>query len=214
MLVVIGGLVALGAVLVVFAESVLLEVDERIYFDWLDAGRAVDRWGPDALNTLGQPIPAIVIAVLVSLFTLRCRIVALAYPMAVVAGGFANLVLSWVTHRLRPPDSAHAGEFNSYPGGHSIQLPLLLLILPLVVYVITENKIAARVTGFLAVGVWGLAWVDTIRTGGHWPTDQLAGFLIALALLIVVYSLAGDVTRHEGCDCSMQPDQQPTSLHR
>ncbi len=205
--IIITALVFLGGLVVVFAESWLLEIDERLYFDWLEAGNDVDRWGPQWLNSLGQPLPAILIAVGVSLLTLRCRIVSIAYPLAIVAGGLANVVLSWSTHRLRPPLSAHAGEFTSYPGGHSIQLPLLLLILPLVVHVITGSTIVRNITAVGALSVWGLAWADTVRTGGHWPIDQLAGFLIAIALLIVVYSVARDATQHEGCsDCTMNAE--------
>lgn len=199
---VIAAVVAIGGLIVVFAEDWLLSIDERLYFDWLEAGNDVDRWGPAWLNRLGQPVPAIVIAVAVSMLTLKCRIVSIAYPAAIVGGGLLNVTLSWITHRLRPPQSAHAGEFTSFPGGHSIQLPLLLLILPLVIHVITGSKLARNLTAVVAVSVWGLAWIDTIRTGGHWPTDQLAGFLIALALLIIVYSVASDATHHDSCDGS------------
>lgn len=201
------GAVAVGAILVIVAESWVLKLDERLYFDWLEAGSDVDRWGPDWLNRLGQPVPAIVIAVAVSLMTLRCRIVAIAYPLAIVVGGLVNVTLSWITHRLRPPSSTHAGEFTSYPGGHSIQLPLLLLILPLAAYVVSERVWVRNLTGFLAAGVWAIAWLDTIRTGGHWPIDQLAGLLIAASLLVVVYSLARDVHQHESCDdCALAPE--------
>jgi len=208
----IASVVAVGALVAIFAEGWLLRIDERLYFDWLDAGQDVDRWGPDWLNRLGQPIPAVVIAVVVSLLTLRCRVVSIAYPAVLVAGGLTNVVLSWVTHRLRPPRSVHAGEFTSYPGGHSIQLPLLLLILPLVVYVITNNKLARNLTAIAVIGIWGVAWIDTIRTGGHWPIDQLAGFLIAIALLIIVYSAASDALHHESCDsCDIDGDDARVS---
>jgi len=192
--------VAIGALLVIFAESWVLEIDERIYFDWLEAGQDVDRIGPEWFNTIGQPIPSITIALLVSLMTLRCRVVAMAFPLAIVAGGLANLTLSWLTHRERPPFSAHAGEFTSYPGGHSIQLPLLLLILPLAIYLVSGSKLARNVTAILAVSVWAVAWTDTVRTGGHWPIDQVAGLFIALSLLIVVYSVAHHATHHGSCD--------------
>ena len=36
--------------------------------------------------------------------------------------------------------------------------------------------------------IWFIAWADTVRTGGHWPIDQVAGLLIAISLLTVVYS--------------------------
>ncbi|MFQ5556977.1 MAG: phosphatase PAP2 family protein [Acidimicrobiales bacterium] len=205
--------VGAGALLAIFAESWLLEIDEPLYFDWLGAGEDVRRYGPDSLNRLGQPLPAIALAIVVSLATLRCRVVSIAYPAVIVVGGLTNVVLSWITHRLRPPRSTHAGEFTSYPGGHSLQVPLLLLALPLAVYVMTDSKLARNVTGVSVTIVWAVTWVDTIRTGGHWPTDQVAGFLIAMALLIVVYSVAGDALRHESCDsCRLGSEISPTPL--
>lgn len=196
------GLVAIGGLLAIVAESWLLEIDEPLYFDWLDAHQDNARWGPDWLNSLGQPIVIIPLSVAIGLATLRCRIVALAWPAAIIGGGLANLVLSWVVHRERPPLSAHAGEFTSYPGGHSIQLTLLLGMLPLAVDVVTDSRLAGRITAVLAAGVWFVAWADTVRTGGHWPIDQVAGLLIAAALLTVVYSAARRELQHDSCeDC-------------
>ncbi len=115
----------------------------------------------------------------------------------------SNLVLSRVTHRERPPLTAHAGEFTSYPGGHSIQLTLLMGMMPLAVHVLTGNRSAMRVTAFAAAGVWFVAWADTVRTGGHWPIDQLTGLLIASSLLAVVYSASQSPDQHESCvDCA------------
>ncbi|MEM7285713.1 MAG: PEP/pyruvate-binding domain-containing protein [Actinomycetota bacterium] len=183
-------LVAVGGLLAIVAESWLLEIDEPIYFDWLEAREDNDRWGPGWLNNLGQPIVIIPLSVAIGLATVKRRIVALAWPAAIIGGGLANLVLSWVVHRERPPFSAHAGEFTSYPGGHSIQLTLLMGMVPLAVEVVSESRLAGRVTAVLAAGVWVVAWADTVRTGGHWPIDQVAGLLIALSLLTVVYSAA------------------------
>ena len=205
------GLVALGGLLAIVAESWLLEIDEPIYFDWLEAREDNDRWGPGWLNNLGQPIVIIPLSVAIGLATLRCRIVALAWPAAIIGGGLANLVLSWVVHRQRPPFSAHAGEFTSYPGGHSIQLTLLMGMLPLAVDVVTDSRLAGRITGVLAAGVWFVAWTDTVRTGGHWPIDQVAGLLIAISLLTVVYSAANRERQHDSCeDCRHRVDH----MHR
>lgn len=200
-------LVAVGGLLAIVAESWLLEIDEPIYFDWLEAREDADRWGPGWLNNLGQPIVIIPLSVAIGLATLRCRIVALAWPAAIIGGGLANLVLSWVVHRQRPPFSAHAGEFTSYPGGHSIQLTLLMGMLPLAVDVVTDSRLAGRITGVLAAGIWFVAWADTVRTGGHWPIDQLAGLLIAISLLTVVYSAANRERQHDSCeDCRHRVD--------
>lgn len=190
------GLVAVGGLTAIVAESLLLEIDEPIYFDWLEAREDNDRWGPGWLNNLGQPIVIIPLSVVIGLATLRRRIVALAWPAAIIGGGLANLVLSWVVHRERPPFSAHAGEFTSYPGGHSIQLTLLMGMLPLAIEVVTNSRLAGRVTAVAAAGIWFVAWTDTVRTGGHWPIDQLAGLLIAVSLLTVVYSAANRSREH------------------
>lgn len=200
-------LVAVGGLLAIVAESWLLEIDEPIYFDWLEAREGNDRWGPGWLNNLGQPIVIIPLSVAIGLATLRCRIVALAWPAAIIGGGLANLVLSWVVHRQRPPFSAHAGEFTSYPGGHSIQLTLLMGMLPLAVDVVTDSRLAGRIAGVLAAVVWFVAWADTVRTGGHWPIDQVAGLLIAISLLTIVYSAANRERQHDSCeDCRHRVD--------
>lgn len=200
-------LVGIVALLVVFAESWVLEIDEWLYFDWLEAGRDVDRFGPEWFNLIGRPIPSITIAVAASMMALRCRVVAMALPAVIVLGGLTNLALSWLTHRARPPFSNHAGEFTSYPGGHSIQLPLLLFIMPLAVHLFTGSRLARNLILVSAVGVFTVAWIDAIRTGGHWPIDQVAGLLIAISLLVVVYGLAHNPTYHESCHaCGLTKD--------
>ena len=52
--------VAIGAVFVAFALSWVLKIDRPIYFDWLHAGRTVDRWGPDWFNQLGK-VPLLIV---------------------------------------------------------------------------------------------------------------------------------------------------------
>jgi membrane-associated phospholipid phosphatase len=193
-------LIILGAVFVTFALSWVQEIDRPIYFDWLDAGRTVNRWGPDWFNEFGRAPLVIVIPVLVFLVTfLRCRVVALAYPLMIAVGGTIFLTLNWIVHRLRPPLSAHAGEHTSYPGGHSIQLALVLLTLPLVVWVLTRNRFLRVVGTIIPIAVWAITELDTIRTGGHWPIDQTAGLFVAACLLTIVYSVGLDAIRHESC---------------
>jgi hypothetical protein len=192
--------VLIGAVFVAFALDWVLEIDRPIYFDWLHAGRTVDRWGPDWFNNFGRLPFLIVIPIAVFLIVLlRCRVVAIAYPLTIAVGGAIFLTLNWTVHRLRPPFSAHAGEHTSYPGGHSIQVALILLSLPLVVWVLTRNRVLRIVGTVIPVGVWAITEIDTIRTGGHWPIDQTAGLLIAACLLTILYSVGLDAIRHESC---------------
>jgi membrane-associated phospholipid phosphatase len=197
------GLVAVGGLLAVVTESWLLEIDEPLYLDWLEAREDANRWGPDWFNRLGQPVVLIPLAVAIGFATLNCRVVAIAWPAAIVIGGLANIILSWVIHRERPPFSAHVGEFTSYPGGHSIQLTLLMGMLPLAVHVVTGSRSAMRLTAIAAAALWFVAWADTVRTGGHWPIDQLAGLFIAVSLLAIVYSASQSADHHESCvDCA------------
>jgi membrane-associated phospholipid phosphatase len=187
----LAGFLVLGA-LVVLAEGLLLRADEPLYFDLLESSGDVDRWTPDWVNYLGRWEVATPIALLLALAFLRHPILAVAYPAVVVIGGLTNLLVSWLTHRLRPPDGGHAGEFTSFPGGHSIQLTLLLGAIPLAAFMITRRTWVAGVAGVAAILVWAAAWADALRTGGHWPSDHLAGLFIGVALLVVVYGVAAN----------------------
>jgi phosphohistidine swiveling domain-containing protein len=191
-------LVALGALFVAFAEPLVLEIDRRVYFDVLHAGRQVDWIGPDVFIELGHVIPITVIAVVVSLIVwMRSRALALAYPLLIATAGAIFLGLNWLVHRSRPPLSAHFGQHTSYPGGHSIQVAIVLLSLPLVVWALTRNRVL-RVLGIVVpVGIWALTETNVVRTGGHWPVDQTAGLLIAASLLTVFYSYGIAALRRE-----------------
>ena len=182
--------VAIIGVLLVVEEDVLLEIDEPLYFDWLEAGGGVDRWTPSWVNVLGQPEWAIPISIAIGIVLLRHRFVAIAYPAVIVIAGVGSLIVSRATHRLRPPFSGHAGEYTSFPSGHSIQVTLLLGMLPLAAFILTGRRWVAITVAIGAFGAWMAAWADVWRTGGHWPSDQIAGFLVAVALLAVVYGLA------------------------
>jgi membrane-associated phospholipid phosphatase len=199
-IVIMASLVAIGAVFVTFALSWVLEIDRPIYFDWLHARGSQNRWGLDWFNEFGRVRFLIIVPSIVFVLTfLRCRVVALAYPLLIAVGGGIFLTLNWTVHRLRPPFSAHAGQHTSYPGGHSIQVALVLLALPLVVWVLTSNIVLRVIGTIIPVGLWATTEIDTIRTGGHWPIDQTAGLLIAASLLTVVYSVGLDAIRHESC---------------
>ena len=86
-------------------------------------------------------------------------------------------------------------------GGHlfeeQTQVPDVEAVVPLAVEVVTNSRLAGRVTAVVAAGIWFVAWADTVRTGGHWPIDQIAGLLIAVSLLTVVYSAASRSREHD-----------------
>ena len=206
-LAVLGLAVLVLAVLATVAEGVLLDIDESLYDRW-DLRQDRDRFGPDVLNWLGRPIVIVPLAILIGLGTIRCRVIALAFPLAVVAAGSTNVVLGWIVRRDRPPLSARAGEITSFPGGHFMQMTLLFGVIPLVAYIVSRRRSVQAVAAVLSVLLLGVIHYDTFITGGHWPTDQVGGFLIGLALVIAIWSLANPGLHHESCsDC---PYQEPT----
>ena len=86
------GIVAVLAIVAAVGEGLLLEVDESLYERW-DLGQDRDRFGPELLVWLGRPIVIIPLAIAIGLGAIRCRVVALAFPLAVVAAGVSNVLL-------------------------------------------------------------------------------------------------------------------------
>ena len=158
--------------------------------------------GPDFLVWLGRPIVIIPLAMVIGLGTIRCRVVALAFPLAVVAAGVSNVLLGWTVRRDRPPLSINVGEVTSFPGGHFMQMTLLFGVVPLVAYIVSGRRWVQVVVGVASLALLVIVHIDTFITGGHWPTDQLGGFLIGLALVIAIWALAGPGGHHDSCsDC-------------
>ena len=143
-----------------------------------------------------------------------CRVLALSIPTAIVGTGVTVFALTWLTMRDRPALGAHAGEQNSFPGGHVAQLTLLFGLLPLVVHVLTDRRwlrIFAAVTSSVILAV---LLTDTVRTGGHWPTDQLAGLLIAATVLATVSARVRAPACHSDCRDSCPVKGNVDDRHR
>ncbi|MDH3753597.1 MAG: PEP-utilizing enzyme [Acidimicrobiia bacterium] len=204
------GTVGVLGILAALADSVLLEVDRPIYEN-IDAGRDVDRYGPEVLNWLGRPIVIIPLAVAIALAMIRCRVIALAFPLAVVAAGVSNVLLGYLVRRDRPPLSDHFGEVTSFPGGHFMQMTLLFGVLPMAAYIMSGGRVIVRsITAVLSVALVALILTDTFRTGGHWPSDQLAGFLIGSSLVIAIWGLRTPGEHHDSCSgCPSQAPRPP-----
>jgi membrane-associated phospholipid phosphatase len=171
---------------------------------YLSIDATVDRdiqatnWGPLALTFpfftwLGGPgglyMQAVVLA-LVLLLNRRAWILAL----AAFAGGLWYEVFVQVVNRPRPVPSQilrvteHPGS-TSFPSGHLIFITISIAVLMLCVgYRYLPRW--ARPLGWAAVVAMVLATgVDRIYGGAHWPSDVLAGILIATAWLAFVVSV-------------------------
>jgi phosphohistidine swiveling domain-containing protein len=191
-------LTAMLAVLVIGRVGLLNSFDRWLY-DLIDAGAAADRYAPDWMNALGKPIVVIPLAVALAGVARRCRALALSIPTAIVGTGITVFALTWITMRDRPALGAHAGEQNSFPGGHVAQLTLLFGLLPLVVHVLIDRRWLGIFAAVTSSAILAVLLTDTVRTGGHWPTDQLAGLLIASAVLMTVAARVRAPACHSNC---------------
>jgi phosphohistidine swiveling domain-containing protein len=186
------------AVLVTVRFPPLYDLDEWTY-EQLGWRSGADRWTPDQLNVIGRPVFSIALAIVMAMLALRCRLLAVSLPTAIVGAGLTVFALTWLTNRERPSLGGHAGEHNSFPGGHSAQLTLLFGLVPLVAYAVSRRSWVRTTARVASTAILAVLLADTWRTGGHWPSDHLAGVLIGLAAVVVVHARVAARTLHEGC---------------
>lgn len=185
-------------ILNLFAPGLLRIVDEPLY-DALGAPDP-DPWGPDWFGMyFGRPQVVVPAAILVALFTVRCRVLAVAYPLTVAFGGLLNLGIGAAVGKHRPPLGVHAQQTDSFPSGHAVEVTLLLGLLPLAVAVLLRSRWAGRLVRVAASGTLIVMLVDGLREGSHWPSDHLGGFAIAMTAVVAVHALARMPVLHRTC---------------
>jgi membrane-associated phospholipid phosphatase len=155
-------------------------------------------WGPltltfPFLTWLGGPggiIMQVVVIALVLLFNRRAWLLALAG----LAGGLSYLAVVNLVNRPRPTAAEilrvteHPGS-TSFPSGHLIFITISASVLMLCLGYRYLPGWARPIGWAVVAGIVLAAGLDRIYGGAHWPTDVLAGFLIATAWLCFVVSL-------------------------
>lgn len=161
----------------------LLELDQPLSDRALRAPGSDDFWVK--VSYLGMPDLGIALAVLSVVFLRkRCRRIAYVYPAVVVVGIFVDNALKIIVDRPRPEGILIDTALGSFPSGHAIQVVAIVGFLPLVVRVLTRNRVIfwASWLGFMIiVAAVGLS---RVRLGAHWPSDIAASYLIGSALVI------------------------------
>ena len=155
----------------------------------------------------GVPMQVVVILLLVLLLNRRGWVLAL----AALAGGLWYLIVVNLVNRPRPVVgqvlrvTEHPGS-TSYPSGHLIFITISAGVLMLCLgYRYLPRW--ARPIGWAVVAVLVLAvGLDRIDVGAHWPSDVLAGLLIATAWLALVVSVKRVSDRAFG---AKRDDDQP-----
>lgn len=156
------------------------------------------QWGPLALtfpifSFIGDFKGAVVEAVIlvaILIFNRRAWIAAAALSLS--AGWY--LLLSHLIIRPRPTTdqvlhvTEHPGA-SSYPSGHTVFIVTVVTVL-MVCLGYRFLRGWARAVGWVIAGLTVIAnGIDRIYSGAHWPSDVLAGIVIAIAWVAFVLSL-------------------------
>jgi membrane-associated phospholipid phosphatase len=155
-------------------------------------------WGPltvtfPVFSFIGDAKGAIVEAVIFALvFVLNRRAWVFAALASVSAGWY--LLLSHVIVRARPTTAQvlqvteHPGA-SSFPSGHTMFMVTVATVLMVCLgyrFLRGWTLVAGWVLAGLVVIAIGIARIDS---GAHWPSDVLAGFLVAVAWLALLLSI-------------------------
>lgn len=155
-------------------------------------------WGPLTLtfpffSWLGGPggiYMQVVVFLLVLLLNRRSWILAL----AAIAGGLWYEVIVNLVNRPRPTVgqilrvTEHPGS-TSFPSGHLIFITISAAVLMLCIGHRYLPRWAKPIGWAILAGIVLDVGLDRIYVGAHWPTDVLAGVLIATAWLTLVVSV-------------------------
>jgi membrane-associated phospholipid phosphatase len=197
--------VAVGVITAIVVMHPYLQIDDTIERDI-----QATNLGPLTLtfpffSWLGGPggIPMqVVVILLVLLLNRRAWILAL----ACLAGGLWYEVIVHLVNRPRPTVdqvlrvTEHPGS-TSFPSGHLIFITISAGVLMLCIGNRYLPRLARPIGWALVAAIVVAVGLDRIYAGTHWPSDVLAGILIAVAWL----SLAMSVRRLS--DKAVEPEQ-------
>jgi membrane-associated phospholipid phosphatase len=138
------------------------------------------------LDWIGRTEPALVLAVLIGVSTMRCRVYALAYIGAFLGGWTTYVVLKNVINQPRPAIAGWVGV-DSFPSGHLVQATIIAGLVPLALAVLFRRRWPAYfVAPWLALAVVATA-MYRIHAGTHWLSDAVAGILIGSTFVLAAY---------------------------
>lgn len=191
-------------VAVICAAAVGILAAVVVMHPYLSPDAAIDRdiqatnWGPltltfPFLTWLGGP-GGIFMQIAVILLVLLLNRHSWRLALAALAGGLWYEVVVNLVNRPRPLASQilrvteHPGS-TSFPSGHLIFITISAAVLMLCLGHRYLPRWARPVGWAAVVGIVLAAGVDRIYGGAHWPSDVLAGLLIATAWLTFVLSV-------------------------
>jgi undecaprenyl-diphosphatase len=189
----IAAAVAVGLITAVVVMHPYLSLDAQ-----LDDDIQATNWGPLTLTFPfltwlggpgGIPMQAVVILLVLLLNRRAWRL-----ALAALAGGLSYLVIVNLVNRPRPTAdqilrvTEHPGS-TSFPSGHLIFITISAGVLMLCVGHRYLPRWARPIGWAVVAGIVVATGLDRTYVGAHWPSDVLAGILIAVAWLSFVVSV-------------------------
>lgn len=200
-------LVPVGAlvftIMVASGRSALVQFDAAVWEwaagqTWMDALGAWDPW---------RSWPALVaVLFLAGLAVLRCRALAVAVPLGLVAGAAAVALAAAVVDRPAPGVADAAAGMSSYPSSRVALAVFLVGVVPLLVAAVHGRS--WYVPGLRAAGAPVVAAVvlSGLHLGSIWLTDAVGGLLFGLAGALVVDWAVAHERWHDHCPgCAWAP---------
>jgi undecaprenyl-diphosphatase len=185
--------VAVGIITAIVVMNPYLQVDASVERDIQATNLGPLTLTFPFLTWLGGPggiYMQVVVILLVLLLNRRTWILAL----AALAGGLWYEVIVHLVNRPRPTVAQvlrvteHPGS-TSFPSGHLIFITISAAVLMLCVGQRYLPRWARPIGWAVVAGIVVAVGLDRIYAGTHWPSDVLAGILIATAWLSLVLSI-------------------------
>ena len=148
-----------------------------------------------AFGTIGMTILTVVLAV--ALLVRRQRWAALFAVVVMVATSLATSALKVWLARGRPDWQDKLGLLKSFsfPSGHASSSAAFASILVLLLVLFVRRASLRRLGISLAVGWWLVVCADRVLLGRHYPTDVIAGSLLALAIFSLALAVIDPLPR-------------------
>ncbi len=184
---------------VLFSVLAFLVTQKRAPLDAFDVeGRRLEDWANNyawvmdtlrlielAFGTIGMTILTVVLAL--ALIVRRQRWAALLAVVVMVATSLATSGLKIWLGRGRPDWQDKLGLLKSFsfPSGHASSSAAFAGILILLLVLFVRRTSLRRLGITLALGWWLLVCLDRVLLGRHYPTDVIAGSLLATTILFL-----------------------------
>lgn len=139
----------------------------------------------EAISTLGGGVVRIVLIGLIALALVIARYRWSAALLVVATGGAAALetIIKLVVERPRPHlfPPAVAADGSSFPSGHATNACAFALVTVYLVWHVFRHRGLAAAVAVLLIAFVLLVGLSRIVLGGHYPTDVLGGYALAVA---------------------------------